>query len=96
MSNLDIHVSKVVLDFGKNKTATYLRLNVAFRIFLQIFNRPVGYIMRSIVRLDIGLSRFDIGMSNPCNQLGHMYIQPKARGQRHPYSYCYNYSAVVV
>ena len=42
MSNLDIRMSKVILEFGKNKTAKNSRLNVAFRMFFQNFEIPTG------------------------------------------------------
>ena len=47
----DIRMSKVILEFGKNKTVENSILNVVFRICFQ-----------------------------PCYQLGHTYVQPKARG----------------
>ena len=42
MSSLDIRMSKLILEFGKNNTAKNSRLNVAFRMFFQIFERPSG------------------------------------------------------
>ena len=42
MSTLDIRMSKVILEFGKNETAKNSRLNVAFRMFFQTFERPTG------------------------------------------------------
>ena len=62
MSNLDI------MEFGKNKTAKNSRLNLAFRIFFQIFIdllvKNLDMITsKTIVRLDICLSRLDICMS---------------------------------
>ena len=41
-STQDIHMSKVILEFGKNKTAKNSRLTVAFRMFFQNFERPTG------------------------------------------------------
>ena len=69
MSNLDIHVSNLdIMEFGKNKTAKNSRLNLAFRIFFQIFIdllvKNLDMITsKTIVRLDICLSRLDICMS---------------------------------
>ena len=37
MSSLDIRMSKLILEFEKNKTAKNSRLNVAFRMFFQNF-----------------------------------------------------------
>ena len=42
MSRLDIHVSKVILESGKTKTAKNSRLCVAFRMFFQNFCGPIG------------------------------------------------------
>ena len=71
MSNLYIHVSNLdIMEFGKNKTAKNSRLNLAFRIFFQIFIdllvKNLDMITsKTIVRLDICLSRLDIRMSVP-------------------------------
>ena len=42
MSTLDIRMSKVILEFGKSETVKNSRMNVAFRMFLQNFERPTG------------------------------------------------------
>ena len=42
MSSLDIRMSKLILEFGKNNTVKNSRLNVALRMFFQIFERPTG------------------------------------------------------
>ena len=61
MSNLDICVSKVILEFGKNKTAKNSRLNVAFRIFFQIL------IDQLVKELDV--------YSKKHAQVGHTFVQ---------------------
>ena len=42
LSNLDIHMSKLILEFEKIKNAKNSRLNVAFKMFFWNFYEPNG------------------------------------------------------
>ena len=88
MSSLDIRMSKLILEFEKIKTAKNSRLNVAFRMYLNAAFRMIFGIFRnpmvkklemvrskSIIRLDIHVSRLDIRMSNLKLGVGHTYVQ---------------------
>ena len=63
-----MYVQGVILEFGKNKIVQNSRLNVAFRIFFQIFNGPIGLKIRG----DYVKKYSQVG--HTCVQVGHMYV----------------------